>query len=78
MDIREPETPLFDFSVFKKFAIHERYNAEFRMEFFNVFNTPHFAYGSTTPGNVQFGNIPVSSGQANDPRIGQMTFRFNF
>jgi hypothetical protein len=48
------------------------------MEFFNVFNTPHFAYGSTTPGNVQFGNIPVSSGQANDPRIGQMTFRFNF
>jgi hypothetical protein len=48
------------------------------MEFFNVFNTPHFAYGSTTPGNVQFGNIPVSAGQANDPRIGQMTFRFNF
>jgi hypothetical protein len=78
MDIREPETPLFDFSVFKKFEIHERYNVEFRMEFFNVFNTPHFAYGSTTPGNVQFGNIPVSAGQANDPRIGQMTFRFNF
>jgi hypothetical protein len=78
MDIREPETPLFDFSIFKKFEIHERYNAEFRMEFFNVFNTPHFAYGSTTPGNVQFGNIPVSAGQANDPRIGQMTFRFNF
>jgi hypothetical protein len=78
MDIREPETPLFDFSIFKKFQIRERYNAEFRMEFFNVFNTPHFAYGSTTPGNVQFGNIPVSAGQANDPRIGQMTFRFNF
>jgi hypothetical protein len=78
MDIREPETPLFDFSVFKKFQIRERYNIELRAEFFNIFNTPHFAYGSTTPGNAQYGNIPVSAGQANDPRIGQLTARFNF
>jgi hypothetical protein len=78
MDIREPETPLFDFSVFKKFQIRERYNIELRAEFFNVFNTPHFGYGTITPGNVQFGNIPLSNGQQNDPRIGQLTGRFNF
>ena len=78
MDIREPETPLFDASIFKKFQIKERYNAEFRAEFFNVFNTPHFAYtsGTYTPGNSQYGTIPLT--QANDPRIGQLTFRFNF
>ncbi|MGB6201045.1 MAG: hypothetical protein WBF35_15995, partial [Candidatus Acidiferrales bacterium] len=76
MDIREPESPLFDASLFKKFQIRERYNFEFRAEFFNVFNTPHFGTGSLTPGNVQFGTLPLV--QENDPRIGQLTFRFNF
>jgi hypothetical protein len=76
MDIREPESPLFDFSVFKKFQIKERYNIELRCEFFNVFNTPHFGWGSLTPGNAQFGLIPLV--QQNDPRIGQLTGRFNF
>jgi hypothetical protein len=37
-----------DFSVFKNFAYKERYNAQFRVEFFNVFNHPTVAnpYGS--------------------------------
>ena len=38
-----------DFSVFKSFKFKERFGAEFRVEFFNVFNHPIFAnpYGST-------------------------------
>jgi len=37
-----------DFSVFKDFKIKERIGAEFRVEFFNVFNHPNFAnpYGA--------------------------------
>jgi len=38
-----------DFSVFKDFKFKERFGAEFRAEFFNVFNHPIYAnpYGST-------------------------------
>ena len=38
-----------DFSVFKSFKFRERFGAEFRVEFFNVFNHPIYAnpYGST-------------------------------
>jgi hypothetical protein len=37
-----------DFSVFKDFRFKKRYSAEFRVEFFNVFNHPNFAnpYGA--------------------------------
>jgi Carboxypeptidase regulatory-like domain/TonB-dependent Receptor Plug Domain len=31
-----------DFSVFKNFKFGERVNTQFRAEFFNLFNTPHF------------------------------------
>jgi hypothetical protein len=38
-----------DFSIFKDFKFRERFGAEFRVEFFNVFNHPIYAnpYGST-------------------------------
>ncbi len=29
-----------DFSIFKNFTFKERYNAQFRVEFFNIFNQP--------------------------------------
>ena len=37
-----------DFSVFKNFKFNERWNAQFRAEFFNLFNHPNIAnpYGS--------------------------------
>jgi hypothetical protein len=37
-----------DFSVFKNFTFKERYSAQFRVEFFNLFNHPNYAnpYGS--------------------------------
>jgi hypothetical protein len=37
-----------DFSIFKNFSFKERYGAEFRVEFFNIFNRPTVAnpYGS--------------------------------
>lgn len=54
-----------DFSIFKTFTFKERYRAEFRAEFFNIFNTPEYAnpYGSVAGYNV-----------GNDPGTQQSTF----
>jgi hypothetical protein len=43
-----------DFSVFKNFAFKERYNAQFRAEFFNLFNHPIIAnpYGAANGAQV--------------------------
>jgi hypothetical protein len=43
-----------DFSIFKTFTFKERLGAEFRVEIFNIFNTPNLAnpYGASTNGNV--------------------------
>jgi hypothetical protein len=51
-----------DFSVFKNFKFTERLNAQFRAEFFNVFNHPNFAnpYGSAN--GSQLGWDPSSPG----------------
>lgn len=51
-----------DFSVFKAFKFTERFNAQFRAEFFNVFNHPNIAnpYGSAN--GSQLGWDPSSPG----------------
>ena len=51
-----------DFSVFKNFTLKERYNAQFRLEVFNIFNHPTFAnpYGASANG---------FSGGNNDPAL---------
>jgi hypothetical protein len=48
-----------DFSIFKNFTLKERIGAQFRLEFFNIFNHPNIAnpYGS---GNTFFGGIDPS------------------
>ncbi len=50
-----------DFSVFKIFTFRERYSAQFRAEFFNIFNHPNYAnpYGSVAGWGV--GNDPGGS-----------------
>jgi hypothetical protein len=37
-----PPFKRLDFSLFKNFQITERFRAEFRSEFFNIFNHPNF------------------------------------
>jgi hypothetical protein len=54
-----------DFSVFKDFRIKERFGAEFRAEFFNLFNHPILAnpYGAAVGGGGGgIGNDPSSNG----------------
>jgi len=50
-----------DLSVFKNFAIKERFNAQFRVEFFNVFNHPLIANPFGSVNNYGGGSDPGSS-----------------
>jgi len=68
--------PLADASLFKTFQIHGSDSLEVRAEFFNVLNTPNFGGPGTTPGATNYGVVTL--GQSNDPRIAQLTARFNF
>ena len=51
-----------DFSIFKDFKFRERFGAEFRVEIFNLFNTPNLSnpYGASTNGNL--GDDPSKGG----------------
>jgi hypothetical protein len=51
----------------------ERYQAQFRAEFINAFNTPQFGSPNTQFGQSSFG---VVSQQRNFPRIVQLGLRF--
>lgn len=57
-----PPFKVVDFSVFKTWKFKERLNAQFRAEFFNVFNHPVF-------GGVDAGHLAN-----NDPSVGSNTF----
>jgi len=41
-----------DLSVVKKFKIHERFTAQFRTDFFNLFNHPVYAFSQNNGGNT--------------------------
>ena len=75
-DVRQRVHPLLDTSIFKQFKIHETYNFEIRGAFFNTLNTPNFAGPNTSIGSANFGVVALT--QANDPRLTELTARFNF
>ena len=54
-----------DFSLFKNFAIRERFRMQFRSEFFNALNTPYFGQ----PNGVTFQTIDSITP---DPRDGEI------
>ena len=60
--VRGPHLSNYDMSVFRNFPIKERAKLEFRGEFYNLTNTPHFGNpsGSVTSGN--FGEISSTLG----------------
>jgi hypothetical protein len=79
--LRGPGMANTDFSMFKTWGT-ERYKGQFRMEVFNLTNTPQFyapgADSSNTGnevGSAQFGQIAL---QANFPRVFQMGVRLMF
>jgi len=63
-----------DFALYKAFLSSESRSLQFRAEFFNFTNTPHFGAPGATLGTGQFG---VISG-AGDARIIQFGLKFYF
>lgn len=88
-----PEGPGFhrlDFSTFKNIPITERFNMQFRAEFFNIFNHPNFnapGFGgngvvsipnSTNFNNTNFGAIGSTRDAPFDPRQIQFALKLLF
>ncbi|MBV9295184.1 MAG: TonB-dependent receptor [Acidobacteriaceae bacterium] len=65
----------YDLTIVKKTPITERFNLDFRTEFFNLFNRVQFADPGTIFGNPQFG---IVTGTQNLPRLVQFGLRLNF
>lgn len=63
-----------DLSLLKDLRITERTRAEFRAEFFNVFNHANFNNPQGNINNRNFGRVTT----ARDPRIGQLAVKFYF
>jgi hypothetical protein len=67
----------FDISFIRNQPIRERYNVQFRAEFFNFFNTPALSPGSgssVTVGTPQFGKVLIGA----NPRQIQLGLRLVF
>jgi len=65
----------FDFAAYKDFPFGEQRRAQFRAEFFNIFNHPIFANPGATLGTAQFGKI---SATAVEPREIQFAVKLYF
>jgi hypothetical protein len=76
--VRGPGINNFNFALFKRTRINERFNLEFRSEFFNVFNRVQFGQPNrtvTTSAASTFGQITT---QVNDPRLIQLALRLRY
>jgi Carboxypeptidase regulatory-like domain len=73
--LRQQGVVNFDFAVFKRTAITERANIEFRTEFFNLFNHPQFGPPNGTFGSGTFGKV---TSDVNLPRLIQFGLKFSF
>jgi hypothetical protein len=66
-NIRFPGIANWDFTLFKKTKLSERFGLEFRAEVFNMFNRVQFGPPGNAQGAATFG---VISSQYNNPRLG--------
>src|SRR5207249_1301070 len=72
--VRGPSYRNADIAFIKRTNLSERTNVEFRMEVFNVTNTPPLAAPNVVLGNSAFGTIT----SAGDPRVIQFGLKVNF
>ena len=75
--LRGPGYNDIDFSVFRDFAIHERYTIQLRAESYNILNHPNFANPDGTFEDANFGKITAINGSSS-PREFQFAGRFQF
>jgi hypothetical protein len=65
----------FDFALMKRFRYRERLRAQFRVEAFNLFNTPQFAAANTSLSSPSFGTVSSTLGI---PRNIQLALKLEF
>ena len=76
--LRGPGIANYDFAMFKRTAITERVNLEFRAEVFNIFNRVQFGQPNTTATTAANSTFGVITTQANSPRQIQFALRLKF
>jgi len=89
--LTNPNRTNFDMAIYKRFAINERANFEFRAEAFNVFNHTQFGYINGDGGSAASNSSNLNSGTADvtgsnflqvltahNPRILQLGLKFIF
>jgi hypothetical protein len=72
--MRGPGMANIDFGLMKQFSIKEKVTAQFRAEFFNIFNHTNFNNPVTALNSGSFGQIT----SAGSPRIGQLALKLSF
>ncbi|MGH9617400.1 MAG: hypothetical protein ACRD28_11720, partial [Acidobacteriaceae bacterium] len=65
----------WDIALLKNFRLSERFTLQFRSEFYNLFNTPHFAAPNAKVGTSTYGEI---TGTVADPRDIQFGLKLLF
>lgn len=60
----------FDFSFFKSIAVNERIKMEYRVEFFNGFNSPQYAAPVSNFSNRNFGRVLSTANLARQIQMG--------
>jgi hypothetical protein len=71
---RGPRSFDYDTGLFKNFPIRQRFNLQFRAEFFNVFNNTNFGL----PSNHANANPGAITSATNIPRTGQLAVKIRF
>jgi hypothetical protein len=71
---RGPGLKTYDISIQKEFPIRERVRVEFRVEFFNLTNTPIFSAPNRAVNSATFGELAGAQGERN----GQLALRLTF
>ena len=67
-----------DTSVFKQFALTERWRVEFRTEFFNLFNHANFTNPSANAAPASLGSFGRIFNTVTDPREIQFALKLYF
>jgi hypothetical protein len=65
-----------DLSLFKNFPVTERATIQFRVETFNISNTPNFYIENNNSSNQQFGNAAFGTISATDPNYNPRQYQF--
>jgi hypothetical protein len=71
-----PDFRHVDLSLFKIFPVTERVNVQFRVEAFNISNTPSFYIANSNSSNQAFGNAAFGSISATDPNYTPRQYQF--